>query len=833
MRLRVGPGRLIAVPEQLVRAIEEDRLVVIAGAGVSVDSGVPLFWGLAEQLACRRPGPDEALDVFLGRVADEAVPTIEEAPRLSVAAAAFKERPTSVKRDLHTAARHIIEALGARHNKLHRHILRLFSGPESVRIVTTNFDLLFEAASREQWPGKFVPSFRYPALPRGSDFRGIVHPHGAVRGPASDLVLTDKDFAKAYLTEGWARRFLADLFDGDQVVLFVGYSGDDTIVRYLARAFSSQRSAGRRFALCRKHEAPNWPRLGVEPITFDAPNGDFRELRCLVAAGAQHQVDGPLGRARHVRRILAQHRAPESAGPSELDYVAIALGTANGAGAFLALDPEVAWINWAFDSGLFEDLFDQDGTALVDLAALIAAHATDGDLRRRLLRLGRAPNRVLWRQLASALLGRIEKTEPGIDEGAVADLVHLLFVHSPQDAWSEELIPALLRAVFEQRFSGPARLLVPIALSPRLVPRHLSEELEAAGAALAVPTLVLQLPIDTEHFQWVWEAAPVILPAIAADIEPLLFASLVSIANSSVALSSAEFDLAAEASRDVGEDDPDRDAVYKLSPLLRASRDTLNALVHAQPPGWRTRLDAWLRSQVDLVTRIGLVALASSNLLRREKLELLVREGYLRRPALRRECGSVAAECYRAPGLRTELLNHARACILGKRAHPSQDQARAWHRFLLSLEPQPRGAGKAELERLSLQYPSLRTNRSDADDQIGPFAPDSGPPVSELLSWTPDRWLAELTITSSRDSPWPPGMGLTTATTNAAKDHPEWALRLAGRLAAGGPMSSEGGSSPSCVGSSRPNSKRARRPTRPGLSSAAWETRTSTRRSSG
>ena len=40
------------------------------------------------------------------------------------------------------------------------------------------------------------------------------------------MVLTDKDFGRAYLTEGWARRFIQDLFL-KFTVLFVGYSHND------------------------------------------------------------------------------------------------------------------------------------------------------------------------------------------------------------------------------------------------------------------------------------------------------------------------------------------------------------------------------------------------------------------------------------------------------------------------------------------------------------------------------------------------------------------------------------------------------------------------------
>jgi hypothetical protein len=46
---------------------------------------------------------------------------------------------------------------------------------------------------------------------------------GRVAKQADRMVLTDSDFGSAYLTEGWATRFLQRLFTHN-VVMFIGYS---------------------------------------------------------------------------------------------------------------------------------------------------------------------------------------------------------------------------------------------------------------------------------------------------------------------------------------------------------------------------------------------------------------------------------------------------------------------------------------------------------------------------------------------------------------------------------------------------------------------------------
>ena len=85
-----------------------------------------------------------------------------------------------------------------------------------------------------------------------------------------EMILTDADFGRAYLveSEGWARRFLVELFRSF-TILFVGYSHDDTIMNYLARALPASEKA-KRFALTKdnKNSYKKWQILGIESITY-------------------------------------------------------------------------------------------------------------------------------------------------------------------------------------------------------------------------------------------------------------------------------------------------------------------------------------------------------------------------------------------------------------------------------------------------------------------------------------------------------------------------------------------------------------------------------------
>ena len=132
---------------------------------------------------------DETEDVFLGRLQSRGVRVHEVAARI-LGRNSRDEFPEPTA--------------------LHRDLLRLYPKPKTVRIVTTNFDRLFEQAAKEVLSGK-AEVFRAPALPLARTFSGIVHVHGRLDRP-DDMVLTDADFGRAYLTEGWARRFLVEVF---------------------------------------------------------------------------------------------------------------------------------------------------------------------------------------------------------------------------------------------------------------------------------------------------------------------------------------------------------------------------------------------------------------------------------------------------------------------------------------------------------------------------------------------------------------------------------------------------------------------------------------------
>lgn len=197
----------------------------------------------------------------------------------------------------------------------HRTLIDLSRGRDgTVRLVTTNFDLLFEKCVDD------IACFGPPMLPnpRGANFEGIVHLHGRVNadynGPGDEeFIVSSGDFGRAYLSDGWATRFMQSLLARFQIV-FVGYAADDPPVQYLLEALNLH--AGNRSRLfafqpgTNSDDAALWEHRGVRAISFDNSKG-FDPLWDSLAAWAE--------RSRDFDAWYANLIAAAAAGPAALD----------------------------------------------------------------------------------------------------------------------------------------------------------------------------------------------------------------------------------------------------------------------------------------------------------------------------------------------------------------------------------------------------------------------------------------------------------------------------------------------------------------------------------
>ena len=241
----------IDFPNRIVDSLQNGDLVIFAGAGASMDppTSLPDFKKLTLKIA-EDTGytlkKNDSYEVFLGMLKAKGVPVNEQAAM-------------------------ILSGTCIEHNKLHEAIIDLFPNMEGVKIVTTNYDQMFEHVLDSREADYSV--YNAPALPLGCDIHGIIHIHGNVNNPEY-MVVTDEDFGRVYLTDGYVSRFLVKLFES-YTVLFVGYSYNDTILRYLTRAMS-RNNADRRYILTCDRKS-DWSALGINPIFF--PKQGFVKMR--------------------------------------------------------------------------------------------------------------------------------------------------------------------------------------------------------------------------------------------------------------------------------------------------------------------------------------------------------------------------------------------------------------------------------------------------------------------------------------------------------------------------------------------------------------------------
>jgi hypothetical protein len=314
-------------PEILLTAQKNGHLVIFAGAGVSISppSNFPNFNGLVERVAAGTLERLEAEppDHFLGRLHKQGV-------------------------NVHKRTVELLTDPLSKPNSLHYDLLKLFPFGSRVRLVTTNFDAHFTTGASELFPGVTVESFHAPALPLGHSFSGIVYLHGFVKRPPESLVLTDSDFGRAYLTEGWARRFLQTMF-AEYTVLFVGYSHDDVVLQYLARGLPPKSSMSR-FALAEEAKQEHWRFLDVTPLPYPTED-NHRVLSEALAAWAEHCQKGALDHEYRIRGIVA---VPPSLEPEENDYVENSLRDPTSARFFTRYANTVDWLRWVEERGFLE-----------------------------------------------------------------------------------------------------------------------------------------------------------------------------------------------------------------------------------------------------------------------------------------------------------------------------------------------------------------------------------------------------------------------------------------------------------------------------------------------
>lgn len=398
------------IPNDMLQAHEEGRLVFFCGAGISMPAGLPDFRRLVTEI-CGRIGTHlRGLEknAFDDKHYDRALMLLERrlpggAEEMRKAMWDCLQPPLSDHLDLKTHAA-LLTLAHDRSGMLH--------------LITTNFDRLFiQAASGV---GQDIDHLAAPQLPvpRSDRWNGIVYLHGLLPERRDDsttlknLVVTSGDFGLAYLHDRWAARFVSEMLRTYNIC-FVGYSLGDAILRYMVDALAALRletgTEGMNCWALAENGATSreqWEAKGVKPILYKEGSHDL--LHRTLHAWAAHYRDGLQAKAAIISRNAP---LPPDTGTEEDDFVGRvlwALADPSGAPAeqFARLDPAppLEWLLEAFyrkNSPLAPILSDSAPAGRKIMRKLfpwVVKHAHDPRLLLWILRQ-EEQQQVRWREL--------------------------------------------------------------------------------------------------------------------------------------------------------------------------------------------------------------------------------------------------------------------------------------------------------------------------------------------------------------------------------------------------------------------------------------------------
>ena len=757
----------IDFPPSLLSDLRNDKLVVFAGAGVSMGEPacLPSFKTLAKKIA-QETGEvlqdGEPEDRFLGRL---------------------HNKGKGVK--VHEQAVRELSRNNPKPTDLHRDLLRLYQkNGEQVRVVTTNFDLLFEEAAQDVFDT--VPEiFRAPALPLGRDFNGIVHVHGAL-SHRQGIVLTDEDFGRAYLTEGegWARRFLVELFRHFPV-LFVGYSHKDIILNYLARALPPDETKPR-FALTDGSNSQRWKLLGIEPVIYPQLDAnDHSRLYEGVRRLAEYVNRGVLDWQREITELA--EKPPPSLDEEAADLIADSLSDAVRTRFFTQAATSPEWIDWLNKRGHLVPLFgpgdlSEPSAVLARWLAENFAHDQSYKLFLLISQHQMQLNPSFWYHLQWA----IGKTEKPLDENTLSRWVSLLLETAPADMnwpmWLEiskrcndrNLMPALLQ-IFAA-MSKSRLLLEPGFTWPS------DDETDQP------PSIDVNLPVcDLYVLNEFWENE--LKPNLAQVAEPLLSLVVQHFEDRHRTLCMwQQPDEGDYISRSAIEPHAQDISVEDIDILINVARDSLEWLASNQAASATLWCDLIINSDIPLLRRLAVHTLSvRSDLTADAKIDWLLTHIGLYDLNAHHETFRTMKQTYpqASPSQREKLIEAILAYRwlgedLSNREENTAYRHFNWLSWLHDADPTCPLA-ETKLDEVRERYPEFqKPEHPDFISWIGPVETQSHWSVGELLAKPAGEWIEELLSFHSND-PLDEHL-LQHAIGDAAKQEFKWGLDLAESL---------------------------------------------------
>ncbi|EOO52170.1 TPA: DUF4020 domain-containing protein [Bacillus cereus] len=488
----------VEIPDELIDHIEQGKLVLFVGAGVSMKgkSNLPNFDDLVDEIAktlyVEKREITEPHDYYLGKIAKT--------------------------KDVHQVARDLVHIEKSKPNPLHYAIPRLFPLDTDIRIVTTNFDQHFTTAIKEI--NRDINVYYAPALPTGRAFKGLAYIHGNVEQEKEALILTDGDFGRAYLTEGWARRFLVDLFS-NYTVLFVGYSHNDPVMKYLATGLPP---STRRFAFVAQGENTyHWEHLGIRPIVYPNKVNNHQSLVKAVKRWAELMGDNYITKRMRIRDIVT---VPPSVEQEQLSYIKQSIKKIETVRYFVEFAHDYEWVEWLEAEGKLQNLFmltpnyNEVDELLAEWLVEQFLFSHQKELFQLIYKNYSKISPLLWRTICNYL----NETKSKMDPLLFARWTLLLLETAEKDSSSIEKISKLLQKCSFPEHKEIALLLLTFILDGKLKLKRVRKWGNDTQEAIELEESS-RLPVSTfSHVEQIWNKK--MRPYIAYYAVPIMMIGL-------------------------------------------------------------------------------------------------------------------------------------------------------------------------------------------------------------------------------------------------------------------------------------------------------------------
>lgn len=399
------------IPTDLIEAQEKGEVIFVCGAGVSCLVGLPLFRGLVEQVY-KALGESWAAHIaeregmnFGGAIFGQYDRVLRSLERRLVGNGrnqrnGMRERIRAAVADALSS----VKSVGELHD--HLALLKLSRDTNGrVRLLTTNFDSLFERAWNRSH-AKAIDSHAGPAMPppNGSGFTGVLHLHGRLSDSelkpsltGTDLVLTSAEFGDAYLRSGWASRYIYDVARVCTVIL-VGYQADDPPMRYLLEALEADRERypdlKKVFAFApvddgdEERQRALWLAKGIEPIPYRVMDESHASLYTALREWRRYADDPTAWRVARLTSLMTN--SPREVTDDQRREVVALLQRGDASELLGKVAPDAAWLPVLVSQRVFD-------SEQVSPGRWIAARINDPEMIRACATLHQLDEQTRWR----------------------------------------------------------------------------------------------------------------------------------------------------------------------------------------------------------------------------------------------------------------------------------------------------------------------------------------------------------------------------------------------------------------------------------------------------